>query len=402
MVLTVPTTPTAAAAPAPDALLAGAAGMRVEIPRAMLHGALLDVIRAVATRPGGLPQLADVLLRADGARLTLVATDLQVALIAEVDAVVAVAGAITVPARLLSELVASLPEAPVTLAADPTALALQVRCARVRATIKGHDADDYPQLPGVGAAPPLARFAAADLRQALGQVVFAAATDDRRPLLTGVCWEFADGRLTLVAADGVRLSCRLVALGQPVAATTLLAPARSMAELVRLLGDRREPVEFWVSADGHRAIVQCGRVQLHTRLLGEAYVAYRQLLPTTVDTRVVLTTAELRRAIELARTFTDTTQRIHLAVSRQQGALTVSAQAAERGAGETSVAVAALDGVELAIAFDARYLIEVLAVMRAEQVALEFRGALDTATLRPVGAEDVFLHLIMPLSPPPR
>jgi DNA polymerase-3 subunit beta len=377
--------------------------MTVEVGQAALLAGLRDVGRAVAARAGALPVLSDVLLRAEGNTLHLAATDLEIAMVTWLDAYVGQAGAIAVPAGLLGELVASLPAAPVALAVDPGSAVMRVRCARVRASLHGHDPDDFPAILRDGGEP-TARIAGPLLREAIGQVVFAAAADDDRPVLRGGLLEFAGGALTLVAGDGFRLSRRSIPCEEPPPApTSLIVPARALRELARAVADRKASVEVAVSPDGNRALFRCGAVELHARLLEGPYLAYRRAIPTDCAARAATPTATLLRAVQRSAAFATDGGRIRLALRPAEGgegsSLTLSATGPETGVTEDTLETTDAAGPAMTTCFNAGYLAEALGALRAEGVALELRAPDAVAVLRPAGQATDYIHLLMPMTP---
>jgi DNA polymerase-3 subunit beta len=203
------------------------------------------VSRAVSTR-STLPVLANVLLKTEDAGLKLTATNLEIGITYWVPGKIDQDGSTTVPARLLTDLVNSLPSSErvdLELQAGDT---LHIRCGRFETHIKGIDADEFPAIPMAGERP-TTRISQKVLRTALEETTFAAASDEARPILTGVLARFEGDRVTLAAADNYRIAVKTIPVLDPVEETSLVIPARSLNELARVLADVDDPVEIVLS-----------------------------------------------------------------------------------------------------------------------------------------------------------
>jgi DNA polymerase-3 subunit beta len=363
----------------------------------------LDIVsRAVATR-STLPVLGNVLLRANGdGRLRLSATDLEVGINCWIGAKVEESGAITVPAATLTDLVKVLPDGErVALTLDEETKTLDVSAPRSQSNVKGIDAEEFPAVPTPEGDDGIV-IEADVLSRALDQVVFAAATDDSRPILTGVLAEFEGERLTLAAADGFRLSERVVALPEPVDDPfRVIIPASSLKELARIIDDE-ESVTITIR-DRRQVIFHLGDVVLVTQLIEGHFVDYRGILdahePTT---HTVMERDDFLRACKVAQVFArDANQisRLHVEPSDsdlEPGVVEVHAVSAETGQ-DTTTLDAAVEGEGIDIAFNVKYLIAALKVIQTPEVTLETAGPNTAAVIRPVEADEHFVHAIMPM-----
>ena len=217
--------------------------------------------RAVATRTT-LPITNNALLVTDQSRLKLIATNLEMAISYWVGAKVEEEGAITVPARLLTEFVNSLPNDKIDISLSSQTKTLELKCARFEARISGVDAKDFPPIPTIdgGIA---TRIEAETFRQAISQVAFAAASEESRPVLTGVDAQFDNDKLTLAAADGFRLAVYDLPLATPVSEPTeVIIPARILTELNRLMADGEEAVEIIVNPNKSQALFRLKDTEL--------------------------------------------------------------------------------------------------------------------------------------------
>jgi DNA polymerase-3 subunit beta len=372
--------------------------MKVTCLQENLAKGLSVVSRAVSSR-STLPITANVLISTDNSRLKLAATNLEIALSCWIGAKVEEEGSITVPNRLLTPLVDTLPNDRMELALTPRSKQVKIECGRTHTTIGGMDADDFPAIPTVQD-DTLIRLDPQALRKAITQVVFAAATDDSRPVLTGVHLLVEGERLTLAAADGFRLAVYHLPLPEPASERLeVIIPARAMAELNRLLGDSDEPVEMMVNGARSTVMFRLPSIEMVAQLLQGVFPNYSQLIPQSYQSRAVVSVAEFLRGMRTAAIFSrEGSGIVRLQVAPGEdltpGRLTIAAKAEESG-DNTSEIDASVDGDAAKIAFNSKYLQDVLGVLDG-QVALETTSPSTPGVLRPVGTDN-YVHVVMPM-----
>ncbi len=373
--------------------------MKVSCLQENLAKGLSIVGRAVATR-STLPVLSNIMLSTDGARLKLSATNLEISINCWIGAKVEEEGAITVPARLLSDFVNSLPPERIDMELVVRTQTLNLKCARFEANIKGIDAQEFPLIPSITGDYQVS-LEPEMLREMISQVTLAAATDESRPILTGVLTKFEEKSLTLAAADGFRLSVRTAELAEPVSEPlSVIIPARALQELSRIASEEEEPITLIIAPDRNQALFKASNVELISQLIEGTFPDYRQIIPKSYTTRTVVNTNEFLKAIKVAFFFArDAANLVRIQVipggELTPGQMTVMATSAELGdnVGEIDAVV---EGEELEIAFNARYLMDVLGVIGSAEVALETTTPTSPAVIKPVGVEN-FTHIIMPM-----
>jgi DNA polymerase-3 subunit beta len=373
--------------------------MNVSCLQEHLAKGLSIVGRAVATRTT-LPITNNVLLATEEGRLKLAATNLEIALSCWVGAQIEQDGAITVPARLLTDFVNSLPSEKIEMTLAPRSRQLKLVCARNQATIAGVDADDFPPIPSVEDGGSL-QLDPQELHTAITQVVIAAATDDSRPVLTGVDLVMEGDQLTLAAADGFRLSVRHLTLGKAVGERVeVIIPARALSELNRLLPEETEPVELTLNATRTQALFRLKNVELVAQLIQGTFPNYSQLIPDEYTSRAVVDVNEFLRETRIASIFArDGSGIVRLQFTPGEdvapGKMIISARAEEIGdnMGELD---ATIEGEADKIAFNSKYLQDFLQVLEGGRVALEMSGPSRQGVLRPVGDER-YVHVLMPM-----
>jgi DNA polymerase-3 subunit beta len=364
-----------------------------------LSRSLAVVGRAVATR-ATLPITQNVLLSTDQSMLKLSATNLEIAITTWVGAMIEEEGAVTVPARLLTEFVNSLPSDRIDLELLSGGGILQLTCARSQARIHGADAAEFPPIPTV-AEGVAARVAPSVLKSAIARVAFAAATEESRPVLTGVEMKLSGDRFTMAAADGFRLAVHQGSLVEPVASeVNIIIPARTLNELSRLLGDQEEPVEVMMTPARGQVLFRVRGVELVSQLLQGAFPNYEQLVPQTHQTRVVLDLQQLLRAARTAAIFArDGSNIIRVQILPQGeggGKVIISAKSEEVGDNQDELDTESVEGAESKIAFNSRYLLDVLSVLERGKVALETATSSSPGVFKPVDSDD-YLHVVMPM-----
>jgi len=373
--------------------------MRLSCLQENLNRGLSIVGRAVATRTT-LPITNNVLLATDESRLKLVATNLEIAITCWIGAKVEEEGTITIPARLLTEFISSLPSEKVDITLPPQTKTLELKCARFEARISGIDAKDFPPIPKLEEGI-TTKVEVEALRQGITQVVFAAATEESRPVLTGVNTEFDGDSMTLAAADGFRLAVYKLPIASPVSQRTeVIIPARTLAELNRLIADHEETVEITVNPNKSQVLFRLKNIELVSQLVQGTFPKYNQLIPQSYNTRAVVDVAEFLRATKTASIFArDGSGIVRLVITPggelTPGKITISARSEEVGddVGEVDAIV---EGEEAKIAFNGKYLTDVLGVLHETQVAMETTNPSSPGVIRPVGVDN-YIHVVMPM-----
>lgn len=364
-----------------------------------LNRGLSYVGRAAATRTT-LPITNNVLMATDQGRLKLVATNLEMAVSCWIGAKIEEEGAITVPARLLNEFVASLPSDKIDISLLPRTKTLQLKCARFEARISGINAKEFPPIPtaedGIST-----KISVEALRKGIGRVVFAAATDESRPVLTGVHAEFEDKLLTLAAADGFRLAVYKLPLTTAVKEkSTAIIPARALAELNRMATDQEDDIEIKLNTAKSQILFRLKDIELISQLVQGSFPQYSQLIPKSYSTRAIVDVSQFLRATKTASIFArDGSGIVRLVITpgtkASQGKLTIAARSEEIG-DDVGDIDAAVEGEEAKIAFNGKYLIDVLSVLNEQQVALEVTSPSSPGVIRPIGVDN-YVHVVMPM-----
>lgn len=383
--------------------------MKVVCSKENLARGLSIVGRAVASR-STLPVLSNVLLATDNGRLKLAATNLEIGINCWLGATVEEEGSITIPARLLADFVNSLPSDRIDLNLDTETQTLHLKSARFQSNIKGIDSQEFPIVATATDEDKEASISLdpSALRTMIDQVVFSAATDESRPILTGVLVQFNEDNLTMAAADGFRLSVKRANLMQkPPMTTEVVIPARALTDLARILGDQDEPVQVIITPARKQILFHMADIDLVSQLIEGQFPDYNQIIPEGHQTRSLIDTTSFLNAVKVSHLFArDSANIVKLEIAPGKdlvsgadelsgGTIKLTATSAELGDNEAELD-AAIIGEPMEIAFNAKYLIDVLSIVDSPQVALETIAEQNPGVLKPVG-DEAFTHIIMPM-----
>lgn len=359
---------------------------------------LAIVGRASSTR-STLPVLANTLIRAKDGRLTLCATNLEIIMIADVGAKVASEFAITLPTKTLADLVNSLPQERVDIRYDKQTQQAHLACGRTEANIKGIDADEFPMVPEIPAGGLVIKTEV--LKKMINQVAFAAATDDARPVLTGVSVVIKGKKITMATTDGFRLS---VADGElesfPESDLAFVVPAKALTEVARVVQPTLEEVHIKFIEGRKQIIFDMESIVLISQLVDGNFPDYRPVVPTRAITRTTIGLAELVRAVKMANIFAREASNTMILCVVPGNEITpahvlVKASSAETGDNEAQLDATA-EGTGIQINLNATFLAQALGAIDTPQVAIETTVPNEPAVIKPVG-QNGFVHIIMPM-----
>lgn len=374
--------------------------MKVTVLQENLAHGLGIVSRAVSSR-STLPVLANILIASDEGRLRLSATNLEMGITCWIGAKIEQEGSTTVPARTFADLVNTLPADQVLLKLDTATQTLNVRGGTSTNDIKCIDAQEFPPLP-VPDMEGAVQLNVADFKEMIQQVAFAASSDEARPVLMGVLVHVEKDQITMAAADGFRLSVRKAKLAGPAAAPlTAIIPARALSELARVAGDGQETISMVLPKGRGQVLFRVKDVEVVSQLIDGTFPDYQQIIPRKYTSRTLVSTLSLLKACKQAEIFAregSNVARLNIKSANgdlQPSEVEISATSEETGKNETIVE-ATVDGGGVLIAFNVKFLREVLEVVKTPNVALETSAANAPGVVRPVGDEN-FLHVIMPM-----
>lgn len=361
--------------------------MKLQVTQENLNRALNSVSR-VANSRGTLPILANVLIKTSNNRLSLAATNLDIAITHYIGAKVGEEGSITVPARLMQDFVSSLPEGVIEL--DLKDAKLHVTTDKYQSVVNGIVADDFPIMPAISDGKKWTIDGAA-FKKGLQQVVFAASNDETRPILTGVLLQTSGGKLNMAATDSYRLAEKQLASNKED--IQILVPASAMQDLLRILGESEDKVN--VTHDEQQVLFQVGDVELVTRLVDGKYPDYKKLIPEKFATSARLKRADLTNVTKVSSLFArESAGSVTIEVDDKASQLSIRSVASQLGE-NTATADAKVTGSG-SITLNSRYLLDALNALTGEEVVFSFNGKLEPTLLSDPAGTD-YKHVIMPL-----
>lgn len=358
----------------------------------------LTGIGHIAQRQGSLPILSNVLLRTEGHGIDLVTTNLEVGMTYHLRGKVDAKGVFTTNAKLLADVVQLLPRDRVD--AHVRGTELELRCGGSQTKVRGMDAAEFPLIPAIDRHQE-AVAGVELLRQALGRVAFATASTDSRPELSGVLWRFSDDHVTLAATDSYRLAEVTFPLIRSTVTkdTAVIIPGRTIHELLRILATPQEDTmvpEATICPTPSQLLAVIGNLECISRLIDGTYPDYTPIIPQSWVTRAVLRRGDLQSVAKAASLFSRTgVHDVHIRFLPKERQCIVRSENAQLGEHQ-AILDAAIEGDPLEVVLNARYLLEGLAAMATDEVAVECSGSANPVCLRPVGQEG-YLYVVMPI-----
>lgn len=364
--------------------------MKATILQTNFAKALSYISRIVSNRTT-LPVLNNVLIAAEDGKIKISSTDLEIAISAKLIGKVDEDGIITVPARMLSDFVVNNKDENIDI--NLNGLTLNLKSKHYEANIKGIDAEEFPTVP-VAENKTFIKINAADFSEALRKVTFAAANDDTRPVLAGVCLKFSGKELSLAATDSYRLAEKKITLSDTVEDREIIVPARTLNEVNRILSQSEMDGEVEIIVDENQIFFIISDVQIVSRLIEGAFPNYAQIIPQSSKITVKTNLSEISNALKMSSLFAkDIASNIKLGVTEK--GIVIKSAAGETG-DTTSQVEAEVKGGKLEIAFNARYLLDVLNVLNSKTVEMKFND--DSAPgIISSDKDEEYLYLAMPL-----
>ncbi|MFZ1250268.1 MAG: DNA polymerase III subunit beta [Candidatus Microsaccharimonas sp.] len=351
----------------------------------------LSAVGRVASSKTQLPILSNILLRTDGNRLLIAATNLEIATTQYIGAKIIKPGAITVPARLISEFVSSLPKNSIELRV--VGENIHITSGKYHSIINGVIADDFPELPTINENDSVSySINTEEFKQAVSQTIITSSSDSTRPVLTGVYWHSHDGWIYLAATDGYRLSeRRLVETKSEVAA---IIPTPTLQEVLRTIVDDSDTID--VLFDESQVRFRINDAEVISRLIDGNFPDYRQLIPEKSDITATMDKSEFTRVTKVAGLFArESGGSVTLTVDSDKKTVSLHSIASELGE-NTSELDADIQG-DGQVTFNSRYLTEALSVVDTTTISFSFSGKLSPIILKSTEKDTNYYHVIMPL-----
>jgi DNA polymerase-3 subunit beta len=361
--------------------------MKLQVTQENLAKALNTVARVANTR-GTLPILSNVLLKTSNNRLSIAATNLDIAITHYIGSKIDQEGGITVPARLMQDFVTNLPDGVLKLNLESNKL--HISTDQYNSTINGVTAEDFPVMPAITNGSSVA-LPAMEFKKALSKVVLAASADDARPVLTGVYFHSANNEIVAAATDSYRLAQNI--LGKNKSEVNFLVPATAANDLLRIINDIDK--EIVITHDDQQVQFQVGDITLIARLIEGNYPDYRKLIPTKFATTAKLAKADFVNIAKVSSLFArESAGSITIKVEEEEKQVSINAVASQLGENTAKANAVVMGSGEVTL--NSRYIIDALNAFSTDEIEFCFNGKLEPCILRS-SSEPAYLHLIMPL-----
>lgn len=361
----------------------------------VLQQDLLPPLQAVSRSIGvrsQLPVLDNVLLSAEGSKLKIAATNLEIGVIKNIPVEGLSAGEITVPAKTLVDVISGL--GPVKIELEVEGEVLDIVSGKFKATVNGISASEFPAIPvseGEGVDFEKSAFLTSQ------SILFAAAVDEGRPVLTGILTEASQDGLSFVATDGFRLAHRKVKLEKGLKTFKSLIPRRTFEEVVRIISEEPDDIEIInisSSKSQNQIIFTIGGTIISSRLIEGQFPSWEKIIPTQTTTRVLIEKENFLKALKLAAVFAKTEANI-IALTSKEGKLELKSQAKQLGSQQNEIDCQ-VEGEPIEIAFNAKFLTDAISACPSTQIMIEFSGPLSACLIKPVGVEGLE-YIVMPV-----
>ena len=329
--------------------------------------------------------------------MRLTATNLEIAITTWIGAQIEEEGSVTIPARMLSDFINSLPDKKVDIETVANPIGLKIHCANFDAQMNGIDPENYPPIPNISDGPKIS-ISSSDFKSSLSRVRFAVATDESRPALTGVKVDIKGNEFTLASADGFRLAIETGSCESSVEEdVSVIVPGRTMNEIFSLLGTDSGMLDMTVTEQKSQALFKFGDVEVVTQLIQGNFPDYERLIPGEKGTICRVNREEILQATNAASVFARDGSGIIRMVSddTDEGSIRIMSQAEELGSNESRVN-ASIEGEETRIAFNSKFLNEILSVLDGDEVEIETMSPSSPGVFRSA-ANSGYLHIIMPM-----
>lgn len=369
----------------------------------ILQQDLLPILQSVSRSCGvraTLPVLNNLLLSVEGKRLKVAATNLEVGVIKSISIIEGEDGEITIPAKILVDLISGLGSSQIDLQTEGEILTIS--SGRFKASINGISASEFPAIPlakDAGISFPKKAFLASS------DILFAKAVDEGRPVLTGILTEIKGVKLDLVATDGFRLAHRQVVLSESakdgrVEGFRSLIPGKTFEEILKIISESDvEEVKVAVSENQNQVIFNLGQSTVSSRLIEGQFPSWEKIIPKEIISRVLIDKDVLLRAIKLAAVFIRSEANTVILttgiLTTGESGITIKSQAKELGSQENEIE-AEISGENLQVAFNTRFLLDAVSHIPTTQVMMEFSGSLSASLIKPIGEEGLEF-IVMPV-----
>ncbi len=357
-----------------------------------LEKGLQIVAKAVPVK-GSLPILTNILFSTEDGRLKLSATNLETAITTYIPCSVQQDGAITIPAKLIREFVANLPEGSITAILNGHTLMLSSQ--KTKSKFNGTGAEDFPELPIFPADAKAVELDPKIFADAISFVAFAAGNDDSRPLFSGVYLNCDGNLLTIACTDGFRLSEKMLTLSKKCDPFSAIIPAKTLAEVARVFAQSDEPLLFALNGNENLALFKSQDTTIATRILDGDYPDYKRIIPQEKSLTAAFSTADFLEAVRLTNVIAKEGDNAIKIRFDPEGTVRITSLAEDAGEHQSEFP-AEIEGNLMEIAFSSKYLLDYLGNIKTENINFLTKGNVSPC----IFSSEIhpnFIHIIMPM-----
>jgi DNA polymerase-3 subunit beta len=367
--------------------------MKLQILQENFEKALNTASRFVSAK-AQLPVLGNILLTADKSKLSIASTNLEISISIGVGAKIEEEGEISIPSKVLTELVANLPSETITLESEKEQM--KVSASSFTSNVLGMNSSDFPKIPNTISKEKALSLPKKDFAEGLSQVLFAASSDETRPVLTGVLLVWGKNELSLVATDGFRLSQKKIKLPNPNSEAKIILPKLILAEVSRMAGEESEELLFSLHDKEKQVLFGISEMVLTSRLIEGEYPDFEKIIPKNPTLNVSVDKEDLLRAVKLASIFArEAANVVKLKIMKES--VKILAESGQSGSQETKVEARIEGGTgDFEISFNYRFLEDFLHSVSGDEVKMEF-STVTAAGIFTDPKDSSYLHLIMPV-----
>ena len=374
--------------------------MKISVSQPNLAQALSIVSHAVSSR-STLTILENILISSEQDRVCLSATNLELGLRYWIPAQIEEEGSITVPAKMFTDLVNTMPADTVYMTVNDANQTLTVQCQKLDTKIRGIEASEFPPMPEYDETEAV-NFEMPEMKKMINQVAFAAAVDDNRPVLHGVKMSVNDNVLAMAATDGYRIAIKRIILKEGLPApVSAIIPASALRELARIAGPNDKIVKMAFCGEKSQVIFHLENAELISSLIAGEFINYEAIVPTSFKTTTVVSTSALQSACNQAGVIARENKnliRMNIRISDDDMAkIMINTQAEQSGGSQENVIEANAQGEDIQIAFNVRYLKDVLDAIESPNVSLRTNATMAPALITPVDDKVDYRYVIMPM-----
>lgn len=371
--------------------------MKVSLLQENINTALVNVSRFVSSK-SQLPILNNILMSTDDGRLKLSATNLELGINYWIGAKIEEEGQIAIPSKEITEFVSYLSAGKIDFEVNDNNL-LKITSPKAESTFTTVSASDFPSLPTLNP-DTVFELDISLLTQTIPQIAFSSASDDTRPVLTGILCQFSTDNLTLVATDGFRLSIKNIKLVNPIEfkngqeKITFLIPSKSLIEITKLAKNNQK-IKIGLTNDNHQVVFVLDDLEIVSRLIDGDFPDYQRLIPDSFTTKIFINRDEFAQAVKIASVFARESANVVRFNIKNDSTIELTANAPQIGQNKATIE-ARIEGDPLNIAFNYKFLSDFLSVCKGKEIVIELNESFSPGLLHDQ-SDPQFTHIIMPV-----